>query len=386
MRIQIITPGRFHLFDLARELHKSGHLFKLVTTLPKFVAKNFSIPRKKIKSFVWHEVMWRLNNKILDRFGLVYNLQFFFHNLYSRSALKTLNDPVDIVICGSSFALPLIKKAKKLGAIVILERGSTHIGYQTKILQEESKITGYDLVTAHPLVEQRELMEYELADYISIPSSFVESTFISKGIAEDKLIKTPYGVDLSKFRPGKRQDDIFRVIHVGTLNLRKGVHYLLEAFSSLNLENAELLLVGVVTHEIQSYLEKYKSNNIKAIGSVPQDKLLSYYQNSSVFCLSSIEEGMAMVTLQAMACGVPVICTENTGAGDLVTDGIEGFIIPIRNIDALKQKMLFCYDNEIERGIMGKNALKKITQNDYTWSGYGKRITEKYQTLLTHEE
>ena len=386
MRIQIITPGRFHLFDLARELHRNGHLFRLVTTLPKFVAKKFDIPSEKVKSFIFHELMWRINNRIIDKFGPIYNLQFFFHNLYSKSAKKTLNQPIDILICGSSFALPLIKKAKDLGAIVILERGSTHIGYQTKIINEESELTGCRLTTAHPMTEERELLEYDLVDYISIPSTYVEKTFISAGISKDKLIRTPYGVNLSKFSPGEKKDDVFRVIHVGTLNLRKGVHYLLEAFSKLNLKNSELLLVGVISHEIQPYLDKYKSSNIKAIGAVPQDELLRYYHNSSVFCLSSIEEGMAMVTLQAMACGIPVICTENTGAGDLVSDGVEGFIVPIRDVVILKQKINFCYNNKEILGVMGNNALNKITQNDYSWSGYGNRIIEKYQALVVNEK
>ena len=200
------------------------------------------------------------------------------------------------------------------------------------------------------------------------------------------MIRTPYGVNLSKFSPGEKKDDVFRVIHVGTLNLRKGVHYLLEAFSKLNLKNSELLLVGVISHEIQPYLDKYKSSNIKAIGAVPQDELLRYYHNSSVFCLSSIEEGMAMVTLQAMACGIPVICTENTGAGDLVSDGVEGFIVPIRDVVILKQKINFCYNNKEILGVMGNNALNKITQNDYSWSGYGNRIIEKYQALVVNEK
>ena len=386
MRIQIITPGRFHLFDLARELHKKGHLFKLVTTLPRFVAKKFNIPRKKTKSFVWHEVMWRLSNKILDRFGGIYNPQFFFHNLYSKSAKNTLVEPIDILVCGSSFALPLIKKAKELGAVVILERGSSHIAYQTKILQEESKITGCKLTTAHELVEKRELKEYELADYISVPSTYVENTFVSAGISKEKLIKVPYGVDLSMFAPGEKKDDVFRIIHVGTLNLRKGVHYLLEAFSSLNLKQSELILVGVVTHEIKSYLDKYKSNNIKVVGAVPQNELTGYYNNSSVFCLSSIEEGMAMVTLQAMACGIPVICTENTGAGDIVDDGVEGYIIPIRNIRIIKEKINYLYNNESERATMGICALNKIRQCDYSWSAYGDRICKEYESILLNEK
>ncbi len=102
-----------------------------------------------------------------------------------------------------------------MGAKTVLERGSSHMLYQRKILTEEYRKFGLEKEVVHPKVVERELTEYQEADYISIPSHFVKETFIQQGIPADKLIQTPYGVDLSNFHPVPKQDKIFRIIHCG---------------------------------------------------------------------------------------------------------------------------------------------------------------------------
>ena len=90
---------------------------------------------------------------------------------------------------------------------------------------EEYRKFGLEKEVVHPKVVERELMEYQEADYISIPSHYVKETFVRQGIPAAKLIQTPYGVDLSNFHPVPKQDKIFRIIHCGALNIRKGIPY-----------------------------------------------------------------------------------------------------------------------------------------------------------------
>jgi glycosyltransferase involved in cell wall biosynthesis len=226
---------------------------------------------------------------------------------------------------------------------------------------------------------EKELKEYEEADYITIPSSFVRRTFLEKGVPESKLIQVPYGVDLSAFKQVPKEDNIFRVMFAGGMTLRKGVHYLLQAFSELNLPNSELLLLGSYNEEIKSFFEKYKGQ-FKWLGHIPQKELYKYYSQGSVFCLPSLEEGMAYVQVQAMVCGLPLICTTNTGGEDLIREGIDGFTVPIRDVEKLKEKIKFLYDNPEICGQMGKSAKEHISQG-FTWDDYGDKIVREYERI-----
>ena len=145
-----------------------------------------------------------------------------------------------------------------------------------KMVKDEANRQGFTffrpnkrLVAAMPNYNhwQRELLEYELTDYISVPSQFAVDSFLECGIPESKLIKVPYGVDLKEFYPVKKEDDIFRIIHCGEISFRKGVHYLLQAFSELALQNSELWLVGPVAPEISDIIDKYKDKLEKEIDS-----------------------------------------------------------------------------------------------------------------------
>jgi glycosyltransferase involved in cell wall biosynthesis len=225
-----------------------------------------------------------------------------------------------------------------------------------------------------------------LADYISIPSNYVKRTFIQNGISENKLIVNPYGVNFKEFKSLPKKDNIFRVINVGAFSIRKGSKYILEAFYDLNLPNSEFVHVGTVKDEVNGFVNKYKRNNIKYLGQQPQQELFKYYSQASVFVLMSLEEGLAMVQSQAMACGLPIICSENTGGEDLLTkDGEEGFVIKIRNVDALKEKLLYLYQNQDICKIMGNRAKKRMQQG-FSWDDYGIRYANNLVDILEKNE
>jgi glycosyltransferase involved in cell wall biosynthesis len=164
------------------------------------------------------------------------------------------------------------------------------------------------------------------------------------------------------------------------MRLRKGVQYLLQAFSELSLENAELMLLGSMEKEMEPLFEKYKGL-FKHMGHIPFEKLYDYYSQGSIFVLPSVEEGLALVQPQAMACGLPVICTTNTGGEDIIRNGKEGFIVPIRDVEALKEKILYLYDHPKAREKMS-HAAKKRVEKGYTWDDYGDRMIKEYNRIL----
>jgi glycosyltransferase involved in cell wall biosynthesis len=382
MQVIISVGGRFWAFDLAKELLKRDALEFIITSYPKFITKKWDLPDNKVKSVFIKEILERGYYKLPEFLKNLYNPQFFITEIFDKLASRKL-EKADIFVGWSSFSLHTLRKAKKMGMITILDHGSSHIEYQRDILKEEYEILGIKpkpYYLPHPKIVEKELKEYEEADYICLPSSFAKRTFLEKGIPENKILHIPYGVDLSNFKQISKNDNVFRIIFVGSLSIRKGVYYLLKAYNELNLKNSELLFVGPIWDEIKPILNKF-DGFYKAIGPVPQKELYKYYSNSSVFVLPSIEDGFGMVINQAMSCGLPVILTENTGGYDIVRDGIDGFIIPIRDVEKLKEKILYLYENPEICKQMGQNA-KERAKSGFSWEDYGNKIYENYQKIL----
>ena len=379
MKVAISVPGRFWLFNLAQQLLKRGYLEQLITSYPKFEVKKYGVPKEKVSSILIKEILFRGWHKLPGFLRNTYNPQYFIQQTFDYFACLALRK-ADIIAGGSSSFLKTLRKAKKLGAITIVEHGSSHIIYQTNILKEEYEKFGLKPIVAHPKIIEKELKEYEEADYISIPSLFVKRTFLEKGIPESKIIHVPYGVDLSLFKQIPKRDDIFRVIFAGGMTIRKGVHYLLKAFSELKLPNSELLLIGTINDEIKPFFKKYEGS-FRHIGHILQNELYKYYSQGSVFAMMSIEEGLAMVQSQAMACGLPIICTTNTGGEDIVRDGKDGFIIPIRDAEKLKEKLVYFYENPEIRATMGKSAKERVSSG-FTWDDYGLRMIGEYERIM----
>lgn len=305
---------------------------------------------------------------------------------HSKICAKNISD-CDVFIGWSGSSLEAIVAAKSLGKLSILERGSSHFTYQQKILGDESQLTKSIGHKTNYITWQRELLEYELADYISVPSHFVRDSFIKYGIPSNKLLVNPYGVNLDSFSPGIKDDNVFRIIFVGDACARKGFHYLLQAFNELDLPDSELVHLGNIEKAMIPYIEKYNNKRIKMMGHVPQSELNNFYSQASVFVLPSLEDGMAMVQFQAMACGIPIISTTNSGAEDhLVTqNGKEGFIIPIRSVEAIKENINYLYNNESVRSKMGNEAFKRVSGN-FSWSDYAQRYSENIDRVLTNRK
>ncbi|MDP3052552.1 MAG: glycosyltransferase family 4 protein [bacterium] len=382
MKIAISVPGRFHLFNLAQQLLKRDYLSQLITSYPKFETKKYGIPPGKVSSILIKEIMFRGFQNLPQFLQNVYNPHYLISEIFDKLASRSLKKS-DIVIGISSTFLHTLRKAKQMGAITVTERGSSHIIYQNDLLKEEYEKFGIKMRTfllPHPEVIKKELKEYEEADYISVPSSYAKRTFLEKGVPENKIIQVPYGVDLSAFRQVPKNDNIFRVVFVGGISLRKGVHYLLQAFSELNLPKSELTLIGSINDEIKPFFKKYEGK-FKWLGHMPQKELYKYYSQGSVFVIASIEEGLALVQPQAMACGLPVICTVNTGGEDIIRNGIDGFVIPIRDVEALKEKIYYLYNNPEICRKMGESAKQRV-KSGFTWDDYGNKMISAYQKIL----
>ena len=380
MKLIVSCPGKFHAFHLAEQLDKRGLLQKLITTYfsPNRNARDISIDPGRVVTNRLPEVVMRLPQKI-PILRDYFEWAWYKNRMFERWA-ETQVEKCDIFVGWSGFSLKPLLKAKSLGAFTVLERGSSHAAFQQGIMKEEYQSFGLSPKGLDNRYLEQELKEYEATDFICIPSSFVEKTFLQHGISRDKLIRIPYGVNLRCFKQVPKEDDIFRIVFCGGMTLRKGVHYLLRAFKELNLPNSELLLIGGMSDEMRPLFNAYNGWH-RYTGPLHHLELYKHFSQGSVFVMPSIEEGLALVIPQAMACGLPVVCTTNTGGEDIVRDGMDGFVIPIRDVEALKEKILFMYEHPETCREMGQSAKRRVSEG-FAWDDYGERMVHEYRGLL----
>jgi len=306
LRIAILTAGRFHVLDLARELHALGHEVKFYSFVPKVRAVGFGLPEcchVNLVPYLLPLLAWQVKAPNL---GAALRERALWWAL-NRAVIHTL-DPCDVVIGMSGIYLEALEHArKKYGARIILERGSKHILAQDEIL---AKLPGAERPSAQAI--ERELAGYDISDVISIPAKHVADSFNRDPVIRKKCILNPYGVDVSKFSQSKKIDSkSIRFINVGTWCIRKGSDLIVQALNTL--PGISFTHVGM----IGDLALPNNQPNFEHQDKVDQSVLLNYYSKAHAFVLASREEGLALVQAQALATGLPIICTEDTGGVDL---------------------------------------------------------------------
>jgi len=302
----------------------------------------------------------------MDSSGWLWHFQAVLFDAWASHRLE----PADIFHVWGNYGLRSLRRARGMGMVTVVERASAHPVYQARLLKEEFACWGLPFRSSRITIA-RALAEMTLADYILIPSDFVRQSFLEEGFPEERLIQIPFGVDTTRFCPSEvPAARPFRALFVGQIGIRKGVPYLLEAWRRLGWRDAELWLVGRVLPECRPILQRYLDlPGLRLIGHLADP--VEAYQQADVFVFPSIEEGSALVTYEALACGLPVVTTPN--AGSVVRDGVEGFIVPIRDVDALAAALERLRADEQLRREMGRAA--RARAEEFTWEKYGERLS-----------
>lgn len=384
MRIVQAVFGVFHHFELARELHRRGHLEKIYSTWPWARLKREGLPHDKVETFPWLHTP----DFLLHRIGL--NPRWLSDNLGYQTALTFDRwtdrrlPACDALIAISGAGLKTGQHLQARGGKFICDRGSTHQRYQAEMNREEGLRWGLDTNTSDSRDTAREEQIYDVADAITVPSTYSLQSFVEMGVPRSKMHLIPYGVRLESFaRVADPAPDTFEVIYIGAVNLYKGFPYLLEAFAKLRHPKKRLRMVGLVADEMRPLLEKLPRENVEFLGHVPQLQLKELLSRSHVLVLPSIDDGFGMVMNQAMACGCPVIASTHTGAPDLLTEGQDGFLVPIRDSEAILNRLQQLADDPALQREMGANALAKVKtaggweQYGDTWERLLQRLTQQ---------
>ncbi len=228
--------------------------------------------------------------------------------------------------------------------------------------------------------------EAQLANGWVAASHYTAQTLAAHGVPAEKVHVVPYGVSLAHFPPRSRppaKDEPFTIIYVGSLIQRKGLSYLLETMRALKSKNIRLLLRGRGGVD-RDLLKHYSDVDFDLKLGLPLHELVRDLQRSDVFILPSLTEGFAQVILEAMACGVPVITTANTCAPDVMTDGVHGFILPIRDSGAITEKIVWGMEHRDALAAMGQAAAQQASL--FTLERFRSDIRSVYKTMVESQQ
>jgi glycosyltransferase involved in cell wall biosynthesis len=258
----------------------------------------------------------------------------------------------------------------------ILEQTSAPISYDERLLAEErSRWPGWEPAGASEAewrpMHERERAEWELADVILCGSQYVADAVAAEGGPGSRCKVVPYASprEFANLAPREpRRDGPLRVLFVGTLQLRKGVQYLIETCRLLKERSVEVRLVGPAAVSGNAVEQLRGVANV--IGSVPRCDMRGEYERADVLVLPTLSEGSANVCYEALASGLPVITTPN--AGSVVRDGIDGYLVPIRSPEALAERIARLDADRHMLEQMSSAATSRA--EEFTWARYCERL------------
>jgi starch synthase len=231
---------------------------------------------------------------------------------------------------------------------------------------------------AHKLSQKDE--ELELSTLTLVASTFVLSTLDTFPGKLPPISVIPYGasrMEESAVRPPvqrNRQGERLRALFVGGLSQRKGLSYMFDALSMLG-DCVELTVVGRPSGESAALENALSRPNVRWVPSLGNADVLAEMQQHDVLIFPSLFEGFGLVLTEALEQGLPVIATPNTAAPDLISDGVEGWIVPIRSADAIADKLSMLYESAELREEMSKAALRRAAE--LKWEGYESALAER---------
>lgn len=304
-------------------------------------------------------------------------IQAVINRAFGERVVRTGLSGGSVVYGFNGAALEIFREAKRRGLRCILEQTIAPYRILMKLLKEEADLWPNwepDMVSksSAEVLAEREEAEWSLADRIVCASTFVEEGLKLLRVETEKCRVVPYGIDVSHFRTHAKNVNKpgLNILFVGEVGLRKGVPYLLRALRELDSEHLRCRLVGAISLNQKKLADLRRW--VEILGPVPRSQIQEMYNWADIFVFPSICEGSAFVTYEAMACGLPIITTPNSGS--VARDGEEGFIVPIRNATAIVEAIDQLLRKKGLLREMSYNALQRIEH--FSWGNYSNKLME----------
>ena len=343
----------------------------------QLIRRSFAgIPKDRIRSVPWREIVRlgarpRLARDLLCSLERPFSVIGMYRHFDGKVAdrLRTLHP--DAVYAYEGGALNSFREAKRLGISALYELPSSYWYWEHELLSKEAERNPAFAGLLPKLRDSPGHMQWKdeelrLADYIFVPSQHVRQTL--SGVVSDERIRViSYGSPPVRARksPAITPGQPLKVLFVGALIQRKGISYLLDAIDQLG-QQVELTLIGARYRENTRVDEA--CNRWRWIESLPHAQVIEMMLEADVLVLPSLTEGCALVVLEALSCGLPVIVTANTGSLEFVRDGHEGFVVPLCNADAIADRLSVLNRNRDLLIEMSKSA--QATAGKKSWESY----------------
>lgn len=288
-----------------------------------------------------------------------------------RAARLVLQRRPRVVVAFDDHARRIFDAARRVGACRVLDQS---IGHLTQLV-EQYEAAGVE----HGVEPERvaaALEEVRAADVIVTSSPYVFDGLVKAGVEAGRVVVLPYGANLERFSPPveRQGDERLNVLYVGHMSARKGVRYVLDAFDALGGDRRfTLTLVGKKVGTVPGFDDPRPG--VTHRNAIPNAELADVYRAADVFVQMSIHESSAMTIFEALASGLPVVTTPNSGS--LVRDGIDGFIVAPRDSRALAERLRQLAGDPALRERMGRAARQRAEQ--FTWQAY----RDRYGALLS---
>lgn len=381
MNVLISAMNAWHLEHTSMGLEKLGCLSQFWCS-----AKAWLLPPQRYKR-IWpyHMAMKPFYHLAPDQLSEKMRwLNLPFYDAWIRR--QSLPPGVTIVQGAMGSCSPLFDLAERTspGIIKIFEAMNGHPTEQRGYWQREADLysPGYRLPVPE-FVWARMNREIRRADYILCPSTYVRDTMVRNGVPDRKIILNHFGANTSVFFQRGAPPSQPKFITVGSMTVRKGMQYLFRAFVKLRetLPDAQLYCYGSSRPDFKAEMKRWSScEGIHFPDDLAHPELAREYSSSTAFVLPSLEEGFARSILEALASGLPIIATHESGATTLVRDGESGLIVPPCDIPALTNAMYrLATDRELCRH-MGETAWS-LSDRSNSWDDYAARLVELYDSL-----
>ena len=383
MKIGIAVHGRFYAFELGKALRERGHEVTVITNYPHWAVTRWD-PDLSTKSFISHGVIARITGRLGDQ---AFEKQLHAH-FGKRAARHFSKHSYDVIECWSGIGEESLRLPRRDGQIRLLVRASSHIRTQRDLLEQEIDRTGIATTTPSSWRIDREETEYELADRVEVPSTFVKNSFLDRGFPTENLVTLQLGVRAQTFAPSRgaverrlkriERGEPLRVLFVGAISLRKGFWDFASVARTLNNQGFIFRAVGPTESTMRDFANEH-SDCIELRSASPEMDLAKEYEWADIFLLPTIEDGFAVVLVQAQAAGLPIIATTNCAAPDIIREGKDGWIVPIRDPDACIQRLSWCRDHrdelvEMARSIHVNSSIRTWDQVAADWENFCKEV------------
>jgi len=365
--VLVAHPERQHSHQLAAGLHAAGRLGLYIHGAPPPDYLGSAIPRDKSRYVHWTRPMRRLIRGVLPLRTATGAFNVLMRAFDARVAALLRNASWDAVVCYEMSALQTFRAAKQAGTMCILDAASLHCRAQQRFIPDSNN--------SH-MIEMKEA-EIELADLIITCSSLARASYVDAGVAADRVVFAPLGVELDIFRPPAETPvgaGPIRFCNAGHLTRLKGIDLLLSACRSLTAMRLPFTL------NIAGSLSQGDAGLAKAIGAfaslrgrIAHEDVRTLFASADVFVMPSRFDSFGMVVTEALACGTPVIVSDHVGAKDFVEEGVNGWIVPAGDANALTERMAWCAAHPDEVRAMRSAARAAVR---WDWTDYRREVAK----------